>query len=189
MKRWWPPPGVIALRHLPPDVRRRVLRLVNRQETWNEKLIAVILVAVPILLVSGYLAYRLRQGHYDQPGDWVYLLPWVAGALAYGCWLPTYFSRKWSPRLIKALRELGYCVACGYNLAGNESGICPECGEAAPPTDPSQLAFLGLASRPTFEATFTGSDAGKNAHYMLRWINRKGEKGPWSETISATVTA
>ncbi len=23
----------------------------------------------------------------------------------------------------------GYCVSCGYDLTGNESGRCPECGE------------------------------------------------------------
>ena len=31
------------------------------------------------------------------------------------------------------------CVACGYNLTGNVSGICPECGapagQQAPPSD------------------------------------------------------
>ena len=26
-------------------------------------------------------------------------------------------------------RTEGYCAECGYCLAGNESGICPECGE------------------------------------------------------------
>jgi len=25
----------------------------------------------------------------------------------------------------------GHCQACGYNLTGNTSGICPECGEPA----------------------------------------------------------
>jgi 4-amino-4-deoxy-L-arabinose transferase-like glycosyltransferase len=25
----------------------------------------------------------------------------------------------------------GLCVKCGYNLTGNVSGLCPECGEAA----------------------------------------------------------
>lgn len=25
-------------------------------------------------------------------------------------------------------RALGYCQSCGYNLYGNVSGICPECG-------------------------------------------------------------
>ncbi len=25
-------------------------------------------------------------------------------------------------------RKLGLCVKCGYDLTGNESGVCPECG-------------------------------------------------------------
>ena len=27
-------------------------------------------------------------------------------------------------------RRKGLCLKCGYNLTGNESGICPECGQA-----------------------------------------------------------
>ena len=27
-------------------------------------------------------------------------------------------------------RRLGQCAACGYSLAGNSSGVCPECGKA-----------------------------------------------------------
>ncbi len=27
------------------------------------------------------------------------------------------------------------------------------------------------------------------AVYMLRWVNTRGEKGPWSDICSATVTA
>ncbi len=34
----------------------------------------------------------------------------------------------------RARRRGGCCVACGYNLTGNMSGRCPECGETAPPT-------------------------------------------------------
>lgn len=26
----------------------------------------------------------------------------------------------------------GFCTACGYNLTGNTSGICPECGMRTP---------------------------------------------------------
>ncbi len=26
--------------------------------------------------------------------------------------------------------QQGLCLNCGYNLTGNESGICPECGES-----------------------------------------------------------
>jgi len=27
----------------------------------------------------------------------------------------------------------GHCQNCGYNLTGNVSGVCPECGVSAPP--------------------------------------------------------
>jgi hypothetical protein len=32
-----------------------------------------------------------------------------------------------------------------------------------------------------------GADAGKNAHYLVRWITSRGDAGPWSETASATI--
>lgn len=31
------------------------------------------------------------------------------------------------------------------------------------------------------------SQGGQTAHYMLRWVSTGGEKGPWSELVSATV--
>jgi hypothetical protein len=31
----------------------------------------------------------------------------------------------------------GHCRKCGYNLTGNVSGVCPECGEKASPQRPS----------------------------------------------------
>lgn len=31
---------------------------------------------------------------------------------------------------------LGHCKHCGYNLTGNVTGICPECGKPVPPTIP-----------------------------------------------------
>ena len=36
---------------------------------------------------------------------------------------------------------------------------------------------------------FDGADGGKQAHYMLRWVNTRGETGPWSETATATIGA
>ncbi len=32
-------------------------------------------------------------------------------------------------------------------------------------------------------------DGGKTARYVLRWVTTTGEKGPWSETASATIGA
>ena len=32
-----------------------------------------------------------------------------------------------------------------------------------------------------------GVDGGQTAHCVLRWVSMTGEKGPWSETASATI--
>ena len=60
-------------------------------------------------------------------------------------------------------------------------------GEPAP-ADASQLQFLGLDTATPYVATYGGDAAGKIAYYMLRWVNGKGEQGPWSQTVSATIT-
>ena len=57
------------------------------------------------------------------------------------------------------------------------------------PIDPDELSFLAVDTRTPYTTTFPGADGGKTAHYMLRWVNSVGEKGPWSETVSATITA
>ena len=57
----------------------------------------------------------------------------------------------------------------------------------APPTDPSELSFLGLDTRTPYTTEFDGADAGKTAHYMGRWVSTRTEHGPWSETASATI--
>ena len=56
-----------------------------------------------------------------------------------------------------------------------------------PPIDPSELHFLALDTKTPYEARFDGADGGKPAHYMARWVNSRGEKGPWSPTSSATI--
>ncbi len=62
-------------------------------------------------------------------------------------------------------------------------------GSGAPPNDPSELRFLSIDTRTPHTAEFPGTDGGKTAHYMLRWVATTGEKGPWSETASATIGA
>ncbi len=57
------------------------------------------------------------------------------------------------------------------------------------PVDPGELGFLAVDTRTPYTADFAGGDANKVAHYMLRWVNTRGEKGPWSETASATIGA
>ena len=57
-----------------------------------------------------------------------------------------------------------------------------------PPSGPEQFQRLDESRRSPYTVEYTGADAGKTAYYMLRWVNSRGEKGPWSETVSATIT-
>ena len=59
----------------------------------------------------------------------------------------------------------------------------------APPVSADGLTFLTLDTATPYIAEFDGGDGGKTAHYMLRWVKSSGDKGPWSETVSATITA
>lgn len=60
--------------------------------------------------------------------------------------------------------------------------------DGAPPVDVSECSFLAQDTGSPYLATYTGADAGKTVYYILRWANPKGEMGPISETIAATVT-
>ncbi|MFN0136361.1 MAG: hypothetical protein ACKVS9_09635 [Phycisphaerae bacterium] len=43
--------------------------------------------------------------------------------------------------------------------------------------------------KPSFRAEFKAGEGRKIAVYMVRWVNTRGEKGPWSEVATATVAA
>ena len=56
-----------------------------------------------------------------------------------------------------------------------------------PPTDISQMTYLGNASRTPQIEEYPASQAGQLATYWLRWVSTRGEKGPWSQPASATI--
>jgi len=45
----------------------------------------------------------------------------------------------------------------------------------------------GLPHGTPYLAEYTGAQAGQMVCYWLRWVNTRGEKGPWSEPVSATI--
>jgi hypothetical protein len=75
------------------------------------------------------------------------------------------------------------------------------------------LTILAVDTRSPYTRDYPGSEGGKQAHYMLRWVNTRGETGPpaldvplrakpavaqrrdlaagqgWSETATATIGA
>jgi hypothetical protein len=52
-------------------------------------------------------------------------------------------------------------------------------------TDASELSYVATDTSSPYTVTFEGKHVGKTAYYWLRWVNTRGEHGPWSSTISA----
>lgn len=57
-----------------------------------------------------------------------------------------------------------------------------------PPVDASECRYLATDTATPYTAEYAGADGGKIAHYLLRWVNTRGKRGPWSQTVSATIT-
>lgn len=57
----------------------------------------------------------------------------------------------------------------------------------APPSDPSQCQFVALDTETPYVADYAGAQVGKRAYYYLRWVNKQGQPGPWSDVFSATI--
>ena len=53
--------------------------------------------------------------------------------------------------------------------------------------DATAFSYLGLCTATPEVVTYEDVDAGKKATYRLRWVNTKGEEGPWSNTVTAMV--
>lgn len=55
------------------------------------------------------------------------------------------------------------------------------------PLDPSELSYLATVTHSPYTTTFEGKYVSKTVYFWLRWVNTKGEFGPWSRPISAMV--
>ena len=56
-----------------------------------------------------------------------------------------------------------------------------------PPASAGDLQFVTLDTRTPHLITFDGADANKTVTYWLRWVSTRGQAGPWSAAVSATV--
>ncbi|MDR2628174.1 MAG: hypothetical protein LBC40_09100 [Dysgonamonadaceae bacterium] len=57
----------------------------------------------------------------------------------------------------------------------------------APPKDISDLRNSSFDTHSPFTLEFSEVDRGKTVYFCLRWESTTGEKGPWSEIISAII--
>ena len=55
------------------------------------------------------------------------------------------------------------------------------------PVSVDEMQFQGICSASPFVQKFKPAQVGKTAWYWLRWVNSKGETGPWSIPVSAMV--
>ena len=55
------------------------------------------------------------------------------------------------------------------------------------PAGPDTMHLQAVDRSTPYVMDFDSADAGKTAWWALRWVNTKGEHGPWSATVSATI--
>lgn len=60
------------------------------------------------------------------------------------------------------------------------------CGPT-PPADPTAFGWVANDSGTPYLKVFDATDANKDAWWVARWVNTRGEAGPWSEVVKATV--
>ena len=94
---------------------------------------APVIVPVWLLLVtpavwldsSGRISANLVPGVANEPLA-------VVAAAVYSVVFASAYRTVHARRLRRRRRALGLCPGCGYDLTGNVSGVCPECGEPRP---------------------------------------------------------
>jgi hypothetical protein len=55
------------------------------------------------------------------------------------------------------------------------------------PTGPEAMHLQAVDRSTPYLMEFESSDAGKTAWWAMRWVNTRGEHGPWSAMVSATI--
>lgn len=68
-------------------------------------------------------------------------------------------------------------------------GVWVKIGGETPPTDITGCTFVAISSKGTLTTTYPGGEGGKTAWYIAACLNAKGERGPLSETVAATIAA
>lgn len=56
-----------------------------------------------------------------------------------------------------------------------------------PPAGPEAMHLQAVDRSTPYLMEFASADAGKTAWWALLWVNTKGDHGPWSATVSATI--
>jgi len=99
---------------------------------------------------------------------WVSAPLWAVAAVALAppsLWMVSTWHRQRRQRL-RALH--GRCPACGYDLRGNDSAACPECGSPFPVTPTPWNAACSTSRRPCRCCCARGGGRAVGGGYRLR---------------------
>lgn len=55
------------------------------------------------------------------------------------------------------------------------------------PVNVQELTFLAVDTKSPFTVEYRGDQRGQTVWYWLRWINTRGDRGPWSAPVSAVI--
>jgi hypothetical protein len=64
--------------------------------------------------------------------------------------------------------------------------LCLKIGDPAP-VDDSTTTHRVVDTATPYVYDFDPADAGKMAYWMLRWVNPRGEAGPWGPVVSGKI--
>jgi hypothetical protein len=108
---------------LPAADRRRIFHRCYRRALRRPVVFLPLIIGTAGMM---FAAQFLLWKAVSQPG---FLLKWLVSMLAIGM-VSVVFARYVTIVLREELRliSIGCCLKCWYDLTGNESGICPECG-------------------------------------------------------------
>jgi len=120
---------LLLILHVMSDTRRWRQRQARLGQLWRSARYNLIQYAL-ILLMTWRVAECIYK---DWPFKEIGINALVLGALIY----QTAATRRAKSKIDRVLQ--GFCVKCGYNLTGNTSGMCSECGNAIP--EPGRLAI------------------------------------------------
>jgi hypothetical protein len=87
------------------------------------------------------------------------------------------------------LRHLIHFRNQGSTSKGKPPGVraCEIWYVLGPSATLADARYLTTATASPCLHTYNPADAGKSAHYFLRWVNTRNQPGPWSETATATI--